>query len=401
MKYYKLNLATLPDELYNKQTPVEKWLDLTTSSEGGFPPNSLNRVQPIERDVEIERLAGIAFYMLANVLPFALPVLIISAIFSQISALLLKFVLVYSFILYLIVNSFNTKFTKKYRRPNNLSPVDIKDNQYLHTERNNQKYMSMQFVWPQTMQRPLLKDQSMIFSIIPHGVAPLGITAYPMWSKLFNDRLCHWTCAPVILKIPILQKFMRAIGYIPAKAKDISEVLTKKEENVGIILDGIAGMFQSHDEKAYVKKRKGIVKIALRCGASIVPVYGFGHTSLVSISLYAPALLLNAPALFNPRAYFYSKWKVVVDPFGILEWLSLKLDVSITPFFGRWYWFLGPPRRVAVCVCMGDPIQCPKIENPTQEEIDKYHELLVKGYEQVFEQHKEAYGWSEKTLQFI
>jgi hypothetical protein len=282
MKYYKLNLATLPDHLHTKDTPVKKWLDLATSSNGGFPPNSLNKVQPIENDVEIERLAGIAFYMLGNVLPFILPPLLISALFSQMAALLLKILLSYFTILYAVIKSYNRKFIRKYNRPNNLSPVDTKDNQYLHTERNNQKYMSMQFVWPDSMQRPAFDDQPMIFCAIPHGVAPMGITAYPFWSKLFNDKLCHWTCAPVILKIPILQKYMKRIGYIPAKAKNIVDTLTKKEENVGIILDGIAGMFQSHDEMAYVKKRKGIIKIALRCGVPIVPVYGFGHTSLVS-----------------------------------------------------------------------------------------------------------------------
>jgi 2-acylglycerol O-acyltransferase 2 len=95
------------------------------------------------------------------------------------------------------------------------------------------------------------------------------------------------------------------------------------------------------------------------------------------------------------------QWKVVVDPFGLLEWLSVKMDVALTPFFGRGYWFLGPPHRVAVCVCCGEPIQCPKIEEPTQQEIDKYHGLLMKGYQQVFNQHKEAYGWGDKTLQFV
>jgi hypothetical protein len=91
----------------------------------------------------------------------------------------------------------------------------------------------------------------------------------------------------------------------------------------------------------------------------------------------------------------------VVDPFGILEALSLKLDVSLTPFFGRWFWFLGPPVRAPICICMGDPIKCPKVENPTQEEIDKYHGLLVKGYEKVFEQHKKAYSWGDKVLKFV
>lgn len=100
MKFHKLNLAALPDNLYNNQTHVKKWLELATSSEDGFAPNSLNQVQPVERDVEIERLAGIAFYMLGNVLPFALPPLLISTLFSETGAFILKFVLGYFTILY-------------------------------------------------------------------------------------------------------------------------------------------------------------------------------------------------------------------------------------------------------------------------------------------------------------
>lgn len=65
---------------------------------------------------------------------------------------------------------------------------------------------------------------------------------------------------------------MKKIGYIPAKANMIVQTLTKKEENVGIILDGISGMFQgSNEERAYIQQRKGIVKIALRAGAPLVP----------------------------------------------------------------------------------------------------------------------------------
>lgn len=173
--------------------------------------------------------------------------------------------------------------------------------------------MNIQFVWPESLHRPLMEEkvgtnnlhQPMIFCAIPHGAAPMGITAYPIWSKLFNNRLCHWTCAPVVLKLPIIKDYMRQIGYIPAKSTHILDALTKKEDNIGIILDGIAGMFQSQNEIAHVNARKGIVKIALRAGAPLIPVYGFGHTSL---------------------------WKVVVDPFGILEKLSVKMDVSLTPF---------------------------------------------------------------------
>jgi hypothetical protein len=42
-------------------------------------------------------------------------------------------------------------------------------------------------------------------------------------------------------------------------------------------------------------------------------------------------------------------------------------------------WFLGPPRRIPVTVCFGDPIMCPKIDDPTQDQIDKYHGKMLAG----------------------
>ncbi|KAL3932131.1 MAG: hypothetical protein SGBAC_010997 [Bacillariaceae sp.] len=382
-KYYKLNLAELPDDLFDKSVPVSKWLDLATCVEDQFPPNSLNKTPPIDRLVEIERSVGITLYMLGNVLPFAVTMLVVAALLSDIGYLCLKCFMVYFGTLFCLNKYyFLPIFVKKYKRKKYLSDSDYADNQYLYTERNNQKYMNSQFVWPESLHRPLMEEkmdknqlhQPMIFCAIPHGAAPLGITAYPIWSKLFNNRLCHWTCAPVVLKLPIISTYMKQIGYIPAKARHILDTLTKKEDNIGIILDGIAGMFQSHNEIAHIQARKGIVKIALRAGAPIVPVYGFGHTSL---------------------------WKVVVDPFGILEKLSVKMDVSLTPFFGRFGWFLGPPQRVAVCMCLGEPVRCPKIAEPTQEDIDKYHQQLLDSYKEVFETHKVAYGWGDKELQFV
>ena len=66
--------------------------------------------------------------------------------------------------------------------------------------------------------------------------------------------------------------------------------------------------------------------------------------------------------------------------------------------------FISQPmrtRRVPVCVAIGEPVICPKIESPTQADIDKYHGLLLDAYKEVFDAHKEAYGWKHKTLQFV
>uniref|UniRef100_A0A7S2HJE3 Acyltransferase n=1 Tax=Helicotheca tamesis TaxID=374047 RepID=A0A7S2HJE3_9STRA len=381
-RYYKLNVGKLPDDLYRPETPASSWLQKCESTNAkSFPPNSLHKVDPISWDVEAERIIGISLYMISNVFPFLILPFLILYIFVPASRLFIQYVSLYVVILAVIEFAFfKPHFRRKYKLDaDNLhggSTEGMKRYQYAYTERNITKYLSMNFVWPQSIHRPAMESTPLLFCIVPHGVAPFGITAYPLWSKLFNDRLCRWTCAPVVLKIPLVSTLMRNIGYIPAKAKNILETLTKREENVGVILDGIAGMFHQskHEERAYLKKRKGIVKIALRAGAPIVPVYGFGHTEM---------------------------YTVVVDPFGILERLSHMLEASLTPFFGRFGWFLGPPRRVPVVVCMGEPVVCPKVDEPSQEQIDEYHQKLLDAYEKLFNTHKEAYGWDDKKLIFV
>ena len=159
---------------------------------------------------------------------------------------------------------------------------------------------------------------------------------------------------------------MSKIGYIPAKSKSIVKVLETGTNNVGIVLDGIDGMFKnldpnSNEEIGTVLTRKGIIKIALKAGTPIIPVYGFGHISM------------------------YTVW---VDPFGILQSLSSVLGVSLTPFFGRWGWPLGPPHRQVVTMCLGSPIIVPKVDEPQQHQIDEYHQKLLDGFQQTFDEHK-------------
>lgn len=272
-------------------------------------------------------------------------------------------------------------FLKRYNRGtklvDDLDPKDHYHSQYLFTERNITKYCSMSYVWPESLQRPALtnpegsnKDRPVIYCVIPHGLVPFGLVGYPYFSKVWNSKLCSWTCAPFLLKIPIVGYYLNAIGYVPAKSKPIVEALTKKNRNVGLVLDGIDGMFHSGDghETGAILNRKGICKIALKADVAIVPIYGFGHTGV---------------------------YDVVVDPFGILQFLSAKLHLSLTPFFGRWGWFMGPAKRhVPISMCLGDPIYPPSnidSDTITQEQIEEHHKKLLDGFTKIFETHKKGY----------
>eukprot|EP00746_Dinoflagellata_sp_MGD_P021658 gnl/MRDRNA2_/MRDRNA2_15055_c0_seq1.p1 gnl/MRDRNA2_/MRDRNA2_15055_c0~~gnl/MRDRNA2_/MRDRNA2_15055_c0_seq1.p1 ORF type:complete len:364 (-),score=60.39 gnl/MRDRNA2_/MRDRNA2_15055_c0_seq1:77-1168(-) len=359
-EFYCLDFGCLPDELYKPNVPLKEWQKhLKTAGKGGFAPNELASIAPISFTSWLERIITYPIYMILNAAPMALPPTI-WGIFGWQGAL--KFVAGFFSLhmLCVVVNPLR----------------DIRKGQYIYTERNIQKYNSIKWVWPKSLQPPNL-DSAKIFCCIPHGLAPVGITAYPGWSKVFGERLNHPTAAAVVLKLPIISYFLKKIGYIPAASSPIKKTL-EKEESVSLVLDGIAGMFQSDPstELGWIKQRKGVVKIALTTGAPLVPCYGFGHSKL---------------------------WRIVMDPLGILEKLSVKLDVSLTPFCGRPYGLLpfGPPYRTPILLAFGEPIIVPKVEKPSQEQIDEYHTKLMDSMMQAFETHKAAYGWPTKSLKFL
>ena len=45
------------------------------------------------------------------------------------------------------------------------------------------------------------------------------------------------------------------------------------------------------------------------------------------------------------------------------------------------------------------PIPVPEVkENPTDEEVDVLHEILLKNMADLFDRYKDSYGWADKKL---
>lgn len=58
------------------------------------------------------------------------------------------------------------------------------------------------------------------------------------------------------------------------------------------------------------------------------------------------------------------------------------LDASLFPFVRKPTFFL---------VSVGSPIELPKVENPTAEQVNEYHEKFVQQLIELFETHKHSY----------
>lgn len=128
--------------------------------------------------------------------------------------------------------------------------------------------------------------------------------------------------------------------------------------------------FQKGDEVIVLQSRKGLVKLAFRTGAALIPCYLFGNNQALSL------------------------W---YDKYGILKFISRKLGFALIFFWGRFG--LPIPWRVSIVGAFGDPIEIGEINlNPTKEQVDEVHKELLNKMVELFDHHKARVGWGHKRL---
>ncbi len=181
------------------------------------------------------------------------------------------------------------------------------------------------------------------------------------------------------LRAPIFRQILCSIGVIDASRASASKALLNKHV-VGISTGGVAEVFEQNAREGHeaivLQDRKGLVKLAIRTGAAIVPCYLFGNTKLYSMWYGGD----------DDKAYFRRG----------LRYLSRKLGFALILFWGRC--FLPIPYRIPIYGVMAKPIQVVQCDEPTQEDIDRIHSQLVADMITLFDKHKASYGWADKKL---
>lgn len=217
----------------------------------------------------------------------------------------------------------------------------------------------------------LEKGKNYILASQPHGVFSICAICSIVYSDV-KYRSLHTAVASSLLSFPILKHVMGIFTLVDASAKNLRKILKRPgiEGTVVIYVGGIAELFKTSrdEERLHLSQRKGFIKLALREGVDIAPVYLFGNTSVLS-------------ALRNKH----------------LERLSRKLQVSLTFFWGKYG--LPIPRDDKLVYVIGKAISIPKIAEPTQEDIDKYHGIYCQEIQRIFEQYKHKLPlYKNKTL---
>lgn len=227
-------------------------------------------------------------------------------------------------------------------------------------------------------QKALEKSGTAIFALEPHDVLPLSIFAFNDHIKGFSGHNCLGCLTSAAFQIPMMRHM-----YTWVNATSIDKTNLVKMLNNGISPIICPGgvqevtMMEREDECVlFLKSRFGFVKLALKHGVAIVPVFSFG--------------------LRNSYNYIVPKGDFMLN-------LARKIGFLPMAFFGVWGAPLGPAKPCDYTNVIGKPIAIPKIaeENITEELILKYHTQFLEAMTALYERHKAEHGMGDVSLRII
>ena len=217
-----------------------------------------------------------------------------------------------------------------------------------------------------------------IYVAPPHGVFPYGnLLAVQAWRARFGFPF-RGLASSAALRVPIFKQVLRCVGVIDA-SRHVAHKALVEDGAIGISTGGVAEVFETNhgDECILLTERIGMIKLAIRTGAELVPCYLYGNTKLLDC------------------------WSGEYLPFHVksaIEWLSRKAGFAIIIMYGRWG--LAIPYRLPVLAVAGKGVPTKHIQcdEPTMEQIEEIQRQLLSEMERIFDTYKHLYGWEDKKL---
>jgi len=217
----------------------------------------------------------------------------------------------------------------------------------------------------------------MVALACPHGVFNYGAIAWCCVSRWICGWYQYTGGAAAVGYVPGLRYLDPFVWLVDADRKSIKRALQERVPGnlqrggmLGMVPDGILGAFRSTpgvDELAIGKKR-GLMRICLEEGTTIYAGWFFGTTDMLT---------------------------VVQDPWGIMEKFSRRFKAAIMFYYARFY--LPIPYRVPVTIIV-HPEKAEKTENPTEEQVEAFHQRVYGGLTRVYQQQRGYAGHPKRTL---
>ncbi|KAF1953929.1 DAGAT-domain-containing protein [Byssothecium circinans] len=226
-----------------------------------------------------------------------------------------------------------------------------------------------------------------IFGYHPHGIISHGAfaafaTEALGFSQLFPGITNTLLTLEGNFKLPLYREYALRMGLASVSRESCENILSKGGRNgegmgraITIVVGGARESLEARPGTMHLvlNRRQGFVKLAIRNGADLVPVVGFGendiyeqldphaHPWIYRLQMLVKSLMGWTVPIFHARGVF-------------------NYDVGVMPY------------RRPMHIVVGRPIKVQQIKNPDKAYVDKVHQEYIDELLRLWDQHKDEFA---------
>lgn len=235
-------------------------------------------------------------------------------------------------------------------------------------------------------------DGKYIFGYHPHGIISHGAwVAFTTNALGFAHKFPGVTNTLVTLdsnfRIPFYRDWLLAMGLRSVSKESIWNTLTRGGADgqgagraVTIVVGGARESLEAEPRtlRLILNARKGFVKMAIRAGADLVPVLGFGENAVYDQLSPQTHPMVHRFQMFCLRVFKFTL--PALHGRGVLNY-----DIGLMPY------------RRPLNIVVGKPISVDRSSAPDQAEIDRVHGLYVAELQKLWDAYKDEFAADRKS----